>query len=143
MLKLHHYDEEKKTDYMWIDSSSLYYTKMVEDPNENKGDLYVTFKTGATYKYKDVKYEDYVLLVAGGTDFSQGKTLNKLIKSKYECEKIENGPTIQQIDEGYIKLTNPNAREETKRYQFEWNLPKQTPDNEVTEKPNSESKDII
>lgn len=109
MLKLHHYDEEKKTDYMWIDSSSLYYTKMVEDPNENKGDLYVTFKTGATYKYKDVKYEDYVLLVAGGTDFSQGKTLNKLIKSKYECEKIENGPTIQQIDEEYIKLTNRSS----------------------------------
>lgn len=82
------YDENTRTQKVWYDSSMIYYSEMVEDPNENKGDLSVTFKTGVTYKYKDVKFEDYVLFVGGGTDASQGKTLNKVIKGKYEFEKI-------------------------------------------------------
>lgn len=107
MLKYKHYNENEKTEYTWIDSSSIYFTKMVEDPNENKGDLYVTFKTGQTYLYKDVKFEDYVIFIAGGTDFSQGKTLNKIIKPKYEFEKLEKGPTIQEINEQLESLTKP------------------------------------
>jgi hypothetical protein len=82
------YDENTRTQKVWYDSSMIYYTEMVEDPNENKGNLFVTFKNGTTYKYKDVRFEDYVLFVGGGTDASQGKTLNKVIKNKYEFEKI-------------------------------------------------------
>lgn len=107
MLKFKHYNEKEKTEYAWIDSSSIYFAKMVEDPNENKGNLYVTFKTGQTYLYKDVKFEDYVIFIAGGTDFSQGKTLNKIIKPKYEFEKLEKGPTIQEINEQLEELTKP------------------------------------
>jgi len=109
MLKHKYYNENEKTEYTWIDSSSIYFTKMVENPNENKGDLYVTFKTGQTYLYKDVKFEDYVIFIAGGTDFSQGKTLNKIIKPKYEFEKLKNGPTIQEINEQLEELAKPKG----------------------------------
>lgn len=82
------YDELAKTQKVWYDSSMFYFTKMVENETKNCGDLTVVFKNGATYVYKDVRLEDYVLLVAGGTDGSNGRTLNKLIKPKYEYERI-------------------------------------------------------
>ena len=65
--------------------------------NENKGDLFVTFKNGSTYKYKDVEFGDYVLLLCGGTDISQGKTMNKVIKSKYACERVEDKDTTKLV----------------------------------------------
>lgn len=104
MLKYKYYDEKEKTEHTWIDSSSIFYTKMVENPVENRGDLYVTFKTGVTYRYKDVSFEDYVLFIGGGTDFSQGKTLNKIIKPKYEVEKMDKGPAIQKLNEELEKI---------------------------------------
>lgn len=93
------YDEKTKTQRVWYDSTMIAYTEMVEDEYENKGDLYVTFKNGSTYVYKDVAFEDYVLFIAGGTDASQGKTLNKVIKSKYEFEKGEPKNVQDLIDE--------------------------------------------
>lgn len=84
------YNEEERTQKVWYDSSMIAYTEMVEDEFENKGNLHVTFKNGSTYVYKDVLLEDYILFIGGGTDASQGKTLNKVIKSKYEFEKEEN-----------------------------------------------------
>lgn len=107
MLRYKYYDEREKTEHTWIDSSSIFYTKMVESPTDNKGDLYVTFKTGATYLYKDVAFEDYVLFIGGGTDFSQGKTLNKIIKPKYQVEKMEKGPTIQELNEQLETILKP------------------------------------
>lgn len=93
------YDEKTKTQKVWYDSTMIVYTEMVEDEYENKGDLYVTFKNGSTYVYKDVTFEDYILFIAGGTDASQGKTLNKVIKSKYEFEKGEQKNVQDLIDE--------------------------------------------
>ena len=93
------YDEKTKTQKVWYDSTMIVYTEMVEDEIENKGDLYVTFKNGSTYVYKDVTFEDYILFIAGGTDASQGKTLNKVIKSKYEFEKGEQKNVQDLIDE--------------------------------------------
>ena len=84
------YDEKTKTQKVWYDSSMIKYSEMKEYDDENCGDLYVTFNNGTTYKYTAVKFEDYVLFVGGGTDASQGKTLNKVIKGKYEYEKIGN-----------------------------------------------------
>lgn len=89
MLIYKHYDEEKKEQEAWYDSSMILYTRMTEDERENKGDLYVTFKNGSTYKYKDVTFGDYILLLYGGTDVSQGKTMNKIIKARYEYERVE------------------------------------------------------
>ena len=88
MLKYKKYFKETRTEKAWYDSSMFVYSEMIEDPDENKGDLSITFKNGTTYVYKDVDFVDYVLLIAGGTDQSQGKTLNKLIKPKYNYEKV-------------------------------------------------------
>jgi hypothetical protein len=82
------YNNETATQSVWYDSSMIFYSEMVEDPDSNKGDLYITFKNGSVYKYKDVSYEDYIIFMNGGTDASQGKALNKTIKSKYEYEKV-------------------------------------------------------
>ena len=96
------YDEKTRTEKAWFDSSMFYYTKMVEDEFENKGNLFVTFKNGATYRYDDVKFEDYVVLIAGGTDASQGKTLNKVIKGKYNFERVAD-ESIELLKEEYEK----------------------------------------
>ena len=110
MLIKKYYDENTKTEKAWFDSSNVFHTVMIEDEFENKGDLYVTFKNGATYLYKDVAFEDYVLLIAGGTDLSQGKALNKYIKSKYEFERVGD-KSIQLLQE---ELDMLNAKENTK-----------------------------
>lgn len=89
MIKKKIYDEKTKTQKVWYDSSMMVYSEMVEHENENKGELYVVFKNGSRYVYHDVSFEDYVLLIAGGTDASQGKTLSKIIKGKYEYERVD------------------------------------------------------
>lgn len=104
------YNEETKTEKAWFDSSMFFHTVMIEDPLENKGDLYVTFKNGSTYLYKDVAFEDYVLLIGGGTDMSQGKSLNKYIKSKYEFERVAD-KSIQALQE---ELDMLSAKEDEK-----------------------------
>lgn len=97
------YDSENAVQEIWYDSSMIFYTKMVENKTENKGDLYVTFKNGSVYKYKDVTFEDYLVFINGGTDASQGKTLNKVIKNKYDFEKISD-PDSTMIDKLQTQL---------------------------------------
>ena len=104
------YNEETKTEKAWFDSSMFFHTVMIEDPAENKGDLYVTFKNGATYLYKDVAFEDYVLLIGGAAEMSQGKSLNKYIKSKYEFERVGD-KSIQALQE---ELDMLSAKEDEK-----------------------------
>ena len=104
------YDEKTKIEKAWFDSSMFFHTVMIENPVENKGDLYVTFKNGATYLYKDVAFEDYVLLMGGGLEMSQGKSLNKYIKSKYEFERVGD-KSIQALQE---ELDMLNAKEDEK-----------------------------
>ena len=83
------YDEKTRTDKVWYESSNVVYSKFVENEHDNFGQLYVTFKNGATYHYKDVDMPtDYLLFKSGGIDNSQGKTLNKQIKGKYEYERV-------------------------------------------------------
>lgn len=82
------YDEKTKTQRAWYDSTMILYSEMVEYDDSNAGDLYIVFKNGTKYKYEGVSFEDYVLLIGGSTDASHGKTLNKIIKSKYEAIKI-------------------------------------------------------
>ena len=83
------YDENTKTQKVWYDSTMFCFTKAVEHENENKVELFVTFKNGWTYNYKDVKMEDYVLLLSGFEQSSHGKTLNKVIKPNYEFERVK------------------------------------------------------
>lgn len=92
------YDESSRTQKVWYDSKMIAYSEMVEDEYENKGNLFITFRNGATYVYKNVDFMDYILFLSGGIDASQGKTLNKVIKTKYEYEKV-NGLSIEEIQE--------------------------------------------
>ena len=90
MLITSKYNEENLIDECWYNSSNILYSKFIENKDKNEGDLYVTFNNGSTYKYKNVLISpDYVLFKHGGLDGSNGKTLNKQIKPKYECEKVE------------------------------------------------------
>lgn len=102
--KAKYYDKKTLTEKVWHNSSMLKYTEMTEDPDENYGDLTVVFNNGSTYKYKNVSLADYVAMVGGGLDGSNGKAFNQLVKSRgYEYEKIS--PISQEyIDRGYQEL---------------------------------------
>ena len=102
------YNAETKTEKAWYDSSMFYYTKAVEHDDTNTVDLYVTFKNGATYVYKNVLLSDYVLLIGGGTDASQGKTLNKIIKPNYDFERVAD-ESIQLLSEEYNRLIEKDS----------------------------------
>lgn len=103
------YEEKTKTQKVWYDSTMILYTEMVEYDDENKGDLYVTFKNGTTYKYTAVSFEDYLVFIGGGTDASQGKTLNKVIKNKYEYEKVNASADVQKIMDELNKQEEDDA----------------------------------
>lgn len=83
------YDEKTKTQKCWYSSTMIVFTKAVEYDDKNCVDLYVVFNNGAQYKYNEVRMEDYVLLLSGYEKSSHGKTLNRMIKPKYEVERIE------------------------------------------------------
>lgn len=98
------YDKDTLTEKVWHNSSMLKYTEMVEDPNENYGDLTVVFNNGSTYRYKDVSLGDYVFMVSGGMNGSNGKAFNELVKKRgYEYEKLPPMPQ-DYIDYGYEEL---------------------------------------
>lgn len=104
------YDEKTRTEKVWHSSSMLKYSEMVEDPEENYGDLTVVFNNGSTYKYKNVSLGDYVFMVSGGLNGSNGKAFNELVKKRgYLYEKIE--PLSQEyIDRGLEELVESGHR---------------------------------
>lgn len=113
MILVSKYDETEKTDVVFYESSNIYYSKAVEHKDDNFVDLYVTFKNGATYLYKDVDMvKDYVMFKHGGLDGSQGKALNKFIKPKYEFEKVDNA-NMELLKEEYMKLKYPEQETPT------------------------------
>lgn len=75
-------------DETWYESSTIVYTKFIENENDNKGQLFVTFKGGSTYLYKQVDMPTHYLQfkheMKGG---SSGKSLNAYIKPYYDYEK--------------------------------------------------------
>lgn len=117
MLLKKYYNTETKTEKAWFDSSMFFYTEAVEYEDKNCVDLYVTFKNGSTYKYKEVTLEDYVLLIGGGTDASQGKTLNKIIKPKYQFERVED-KSISELTDELNSLKNDETNDAVKRTYF-------------------------
>ena len=108
------YNEETKTQKAWYDSTMFVFTKAIEHENANLVDLYVTFKNGWTYKYKDVKMQDYILLLSGFEQSSHGKTLNRVIKPNYEFERLEN-MNVDDIWQEYYELQEKD-NEERKNY---------------------------
>ena len=111
MLKTSVYIKESLTEKAWYESSNIFYSEFVEDPNKNEGDLYVTFNNGATYKYKKVQIApDYLMFKHGGLDGSHGKAINTHIKPKYEFEKMEPKDTTKLTNE-YYKLLEKQEQE--------------------------------
>lgn len=107
------YDENTGVDKVWYSSSNVLFSRFVENKDDNMGQLYVTFKNGATYHYKDVDMpSDYLLFKHGGIDGSQGKTLNKLIKPKYQVERVEDA-NVSLINEELRRLLETQEQEET------------------------------
>ena len=129
MILVSKYDETEKIDEVFYESSNIYYSKAIEHKNDNFVDLYVTFKNGATYLYKNVDMvKDYIMFKHGGLDGSQGKALNKFIKPKYEFEKVENA-NMELLKEEYIKMKCPQVEDETtKNANTENNTEKTTKD---------------
>jgi hypothetical protein len=107
-----YYDKKTLTEKVWHNSSMLKYTEMVEDPEENYGDLTVVFNNGSTYKYKKVSLADYVVMVGGGLYGSNGKAFNQVVKKRgYEYEKI--APLSQEyIDRGFQELVDREKAKE-------------------------------
>ena len=106
------YDEKTKTQQAWYDSTMFIYTKAVEKENTNNVNLFVTFKNGWTYKYKNVKMEDYILLLSGFEQSSHGKTLNRVIKPNYEFERTED-MDVNNIWNQYNKLKEEESQKTT------------------------------
>lgn len=107
MILANNYNSDTRTEKVWYESSNIFYTEFVEDSQENKGDLFVTFKNGATYKYKGVKIApDYLMFKHGGLDGSQGKALNKHIKPNYEYERVGDRDTVRLAEEKELCIKN-------------------------------------
>lgn len=88
MIKHRDYNQEKRLDRVWYDSTNVFYSEC-EDIVDDYKILRVVFNNGATYEYKNVDVNDYVMFVMGGLDGSNGRALNKYIKPKCECKRIE------------------------------------------------------
>lgn len=89
---------EDSIDKAWYDSSNVKYSECIDNDNKPKT-LKVVFANGSQYQYDDVDVRDYLLF---REDTSQGKAINKYIKSKgYKCTKIEN-VDLGNIDDEYI-----------------------------------------
>jgi hypothetical protein len=97
------YLEDERIQKVWYESSMIVYSEMKENEFENIGDLTITFKNGATYVYLDVTFEDYMVFIGGGTDASQGKTLNKVIKNKYQYKRVEDRNVQELLNELHKK----------------------------------------
>lgn len=97
MLICKYYNEEKKIEECFYESSNVYYSKCIDTPNALKT-LIIVFKNGATYTYKDIDVKDYLNF---RNDDSQGTALNKYINIK-----INNKPKYQ-----YFRMSNSNLDE--------------------------------
>lgn len=92
---------ENNIDKAWYDSSNIVYSECIDNVDDYK-DLFITFKDGRTYHYKNVTVQDYLLF---REDASQGKALNKYITKKidkkpvYEFERLENKDLILLSEE--------------------------------------------
>ena len=83
------YNEEKRLDRTWYQSSNVIYSEFVESATENIGDLTVVFKAGKSYLYENVSYQDYLMFKHGLQEESSGKSLHKYIITKYQGIKQE------------------------------------------------------
>lgn len=96
MITFRYYDKDEKVDRIWYSSSNILYSEC-DDKTDDFKELRITFKNGETYAYKKVDVNDYVLFAHGGIDASNGKAFWKIIRPKYEAEKIGK-KTLEEIN---------------------------------------------
>lgn len=96
MITFRYYDKDEKVDRIWYSSSNILYSEC-DDKTDDFKELRITFKNGETYVYKKVDVNDYVLFAHGGIDASNGKAFWKIIRPKYEAEKIGK-KTLEEIN---------------------------------------------
>ena len=96
MITFRYYDKDEKVDRIWYTSSNILYSEC-DDKVDDLKELRITFKNGETYAYKDVDVNDYVLFAHGGIDASNGKAFWKIIRPKYEAEKIGK-KTLEEVN---------------------------------------------
>lgn len=118
MSKIFNY-YSKDIDKCWYNSSNIKYSECIDKDGELKT-VKIVFANGTQYQYNKVNVQDYLLF---RENTSQGKALNKFIKSKgYEYEKLENadidkineefsfrtgnGIEIEKCDDNIIKVFN-------------------------------------
>jgi len=115
MIILRDFNQEKKLDRVWYESSNIFYSECEDIPNELKV-LRVVFKNGSAYEYHDVDVNDYVMFLKGGLDGSNGKALNEFIKKK-KCpytkidtlKKEELEEEMKQIKEERLRIIKEDA----------------------------------
>lgn len=96
MSKLFNYYADD-VDKVWYQSSNIKYSECIDNDDKPKT-LKVVFSNGTQYQYDDVDVRDYLLF---REDDSQGKALNKFIKSKgYQFTKLPNAD-LNLINEEY------------------------------------------
>jgi hypothetical protein len=103
------YNLETHVDEVWYDSTNVVYSRFEENENENMGDLYVVFKAGKQYIYKNVSYADYLYFKNGLVEGSSGKALNEYIIKRYKGEKTDDAD-ITELQE---RLASPREEEST------------------------------
>lgn len=107
MITFRYYDKDERVDRIWYSSSNILYSEC-DDKTDDFKELRITFKNGETYAYKKVDVNDYVLFAHGGIDASNGKAFWKIIRPKYEAEKIGKKTTeeINNLMEFYKEKKN-------------------------------------
>lgn len=107
MITFRYYDKDEKVDRIWYSSSNILYSEC-DDKTDDFKELRITFKNGETYAYKKVDVNDYVLFAHGGIDASNGKAFWKIIRPKYEAEKIgkKTAEEINSLMEFYKEKKN-------------------------------------
>ena len=96
---------ENEVERTWYDSSNVFYSEC-DDTNNIEKNLRITFKDGRTYEYEVVNFYDYLSFRDAE---SQGKILNKLIKS-CKTTKLDNKDVAVLKEELETKL---NTNQET------------------------------
>lgn len=97
-------------DKTWYRSSNIVFSECL-DPFDSYKTLTVVFSNGATYKYKNVEVQDYLMFRDAE---SQGKALGKYIKAKgYEYERLEDSD-LEAIQKELEERTDGWLRYEVK-----------------------------
>lgn len=104
------YDLEKCVDRVWYESSNVIYSEFYEHDVDNFGELYIVFKGGKRYLYKNVSYMNYLYFKnAVFNEGSSGKALNEYIIKNYKGEKVDDA----SIEDIVGRLNEPDKKDTT------------------------------